>query len=168
MRRVIVIGPPGSGKSTLARRLGKASGLPVFHLDKAYWRAGWVEAPAAEFAAEVEHLACLPDWIIDGNYTSTLPARLRRADTLIYLDVPSWRSTFRVVKRALAGLGTARSDMPAGCPERLDLGFLQFAWSWNRRSRARSLAFVEGFEGRALILRNLRTDVALRAILDAG
>ena len=43
MQRIVVMGPPGSGKSTLARRLGARHGLPVFHLDQAYWRPGWVE-----------------------------------------------------------------------------------------------------------------------------
>ncbi len=41
MKRVMVIGGPGSGKSTLARRLHAISGLPLFHLDQLYWRAGW-------------------------------------------------------------------------------------------------------------------------------
>lgn len=63
MQRVIVMGPPGSGKSTLARRIGARHSLPVFHLDQAYWRAGWVEAPPDEFSAEVERLAALPAWV---------------------------------------------------------------------------------------------------------
>lgn len=161
-------GPPGSGKSTLARRLGAARGLPVFHLDQAFWRAGWQEAPKAEFAATVESWAELPAWIIEGNYTATLGPRLRRADTLVYLDVPSWLSTLRVVRRSLAGWRRTRPDMADGCEERLDLGFFRFTWTWNAQSRARNLAVARDFGGRSVILRNPGRDAALRAVLAAG
>jgi adenylate kinase family enzyme len=40
MQRILVMGPPGCGKSTLARHIGERYGLPVFHLDQAYWQAG--------------------------------------------------------------------------------------------------------------------------------
>ncbi len=51
MKRVMVVGPSGVGKSTLARGLGKVLNLPVVHLDKLYWRPGWVEPPEEEFYA---------------------------------------------------------------------------------------------------------------------
>ena len=154
MRRVVVMGPPGSGKSTLARRIGARHGLPVFHLDQAYWRPGWVEAPAAEFQAEVARLAALPAWVIDGNYVDTIGPRFRTADMVIYLDVPSWLSVLRIVARTLVHYRKVRTDSAPGCPERLDIGFLRFAWSWNRIRRVRNLALVEGFTGRKLVFRS--------------
>ena len=154
MRRVVVMGPPGSGKSTLARRIGAQHGLPVFHLDQAYWQPGWVETPKAQFQAEVARLAALPAWVIDGNYVDTIAPRFRSADTVIYLDIPSWLSVLRVAGRTLAGYGRVRPDSAGGCPERLDLEFLRFAWSWNRIRRARNLLLVERFAGRRLVLRS--------------
>ncbi len=148
MQRMIVMGPPGSGKSTLARRLGAACGLPVFHLDRAYHRPGWVPAPEAEFRAEVERLAALPRWIIDGNYTGTLRPRLQRADTLIYLDMPTWLTTARVLRRMALGYGRVRPDAAEGCPERFDGAFLRFVLTWNRDRRARNLDLVSAFAGR--------------------
>jgi adenylate kinase family enzyme len=156
MRRVVVMGPPGSGKSTLARYLGARFGLPVFHLDQAWWRPGWIEAPPDEFRAEVERIAALPEWVIDGNFTATIEPRFRAADTVIYLDFPSWLAVVRVVRRTIAGLGRIRADMPAGCPERFEPGFLRFVWTWNRERRVRNLALVEGFEGRTIVLRGRR------------
>ena len=44
-----IIGPSGAGKSTLARQLGAITGLPVVHLDREFWRAGWVPTPDAEW-----------------------------------------------------------------------------------------------------------------------
>ena len=153
MQRIVVMGPPGSGKSTMAQTLGASLGLPVFHLDQAYWRPGWVEPSSESFRAEVERLADLPAWVIDGNYTDTIAPRLQAADTVIYLDAPSWLSVLRITRRALINYGGVREDAAPGCPERLDLEFLRFTWSWNHLRRVRSLALVDSFAGRKIILR---------------
>jgi adenylate kinase family enzyme len=112
------MGPPGSGKSTLARNIGARLGLPVFHLDQIYWRPGWIEAPAKVFGAEVERISGLPAWVIDGNYTDTIAPRLRAADTIIYLDVPSWLFMPRLAWRILINYGAfeqmPRRDAPSG------------------------------------------------------
>ncbi|GJE17123.1 hypothetical protein AIGOOFII_1835 [Methylobacterium marchantiae] len=110
MRRVIVMGPPGSGKSTLARRLGAARGLPVFHLDQVYFRPGWEPVPDLEFRAEVERLAALSRWVIDGNDTGVIGPRFEAADTLVYLDLPGWPTMSRVIRRLMVSYGRARPD----------------------------------------------------------
>lgn len=153
MRRVLILGPPGSGKSTLAGKLGARHGLPVFHLDQAYWRPGWVAAEPEAFRTEVARIAALPAWVIDGNYTDTIAPRLTAADTLIYLDVPPWLSLARILRRIAASYGRQRPDMAEGCPEQFDLAFLRFALTWNRKRRARSLALAEEFSGRSIVLR---------------
>jgi adenylate kinase family enzyme len=158
MRRIMVMGPPGAGKSTLSRQLGAQFGLPVFHLDQVWWRPGWIEAPPDEFRADVERIAALPEWVIDGNFTITIECRLRAADTLIYLDCPTWLSLLRVIRRTIRGYGRIRPDMAAGCPEQTDLKFLRFVWSYNRNRRARNLALVESFAGQKIIL-TARDDV---------
>ncbi len=152
MRRILVMGPPGSGKSTLARRLGNRLGLPVFHLDQAFHRPGWVAAPAQTFRAEVTRIAALPAWVIDGNYTDTSAPRLEAADTLIYLDMPTWLTMARIAKRIVTSYGRVRPDAAAGCPERFNLAFLRFALEWNRIRRTRHLALVDAFERRNIVL----------------
>jgi adenylate kinase family enzyme len=165
MRRIIVMGPPGSGKSTLARQLGARRGLPVFHLDQAYWQSGWIRTPTDQFRAEVERIAALPAWVIDGNYTDTIAPRFRAADTLIYLDTPSWLTMLRIAGRTAIYYGRVRADAAEGCPERLDLGFLCFAWNWNRNRKATNLALVESFSGRKIVLRGRR---AMRLWMQTG
>ncbi len=152
MRRILILGPPGSGKSTLARKLGARLGLPVFHLDQAYWCPGWVAAEPGAFRAEVARIAALPAWVIDGNYTGTIAPRLAAADTLIYLDVPAWLSLARILRRVAASYGRRRPDMAEGCREQFDLAFLGYALTWNSKRRARSLALAEGFSGRSIVL----------------
>lgn len=156
MRRIMVLGPPGSGKSTLSRQLGTRLGLPVFHLDQAYWQSGWIETPRMLFQAEVERIAALPEWVIDGNYLPSFAPRLRVADTVVFLDTPTWRIMARILRRTLLGYGRVRDDMAPGCPEHLELRFLRYAWNWNRRFRGRYLDIVEFFPGRGVVLRGTR------------
>jgi hypothetical protein len=47
VRRVAIIGCGGAGKSTLAQALGACLGIEVVHLDRLYWRPGWVPTPRA-------------------------------------------------------------------------------------------------------------------------
>ena len=70
MRRVMVVGQPGSGKSTLARALGAATGLPVVHLDRLHWMAGWTERPRAERDRLMAEAEAGERWIIEGNYSA--------------------------------------------------------------------------------------------------
>ena len=93
-RRILVIGPSGAGKSTLARRLGAITGLPVIHLDRVYWNAGWVPTPDEEFRSRLAALLREPEWIIDGAYVTTQEERLS------YSGRPAIPSTCCVVSAA--------------------------------------------------------------------
>jgi len=139
MKRIAIIGSSGSGKSTLARQLGANLHLPVIHLDKHYWHPGWIGTPEAEWLEKVEEMVQEERWIIDGNYRSTLPLRLRAADTVIFLDMPRWVCTIRAVKRRIQYATRPRPDMARGCRERLlDPNLLSFLhWVWNYPNRAR-------------------------------
>ena len=48
-RRVVVTGLAGSGKSTFAVALAAETGLPVIHLDLAFWKPGWVAPSETEW-----------------------------------------------------------------------------------------------------------------------
>ena len=128
MQRVLVIGSPGAGKSTFARQLEARSGLPLIHLDREYWRPGWVETPRDEWRVRVEQLVAGPRWIIDGNYGGSLATRLSRADMVVLLDLPWWTCVARLVRRSLRNRGRRRPDMAEGCVERLDAEYLRFLW----------------------------------------
>jgi adenylate kinase family enzyme len=137
MKKVVIIGSGGSGKSTLAVRLGQALDLPVYHLDRLFWRPGWQETPRDEWRAMQEALCAEPAWIIDGNYSGTLDVRLAACDTVIWLDLPTWVCLAGTLKRVLSHRGRTRPDMGEGCPERFDWAFLQWVWSFRRQARPR-------------------------------
>lgn len=100
MKRIAIIGSPGAGKSTLAWQLGEILGLPVFHLDRLFWKPGWIPSPKSLWIAMQSTLVTRDSWIIDGNYGSTLHIRVEAADTIIFLDFPRYICLGQAVKRA--------------------------------------------------------------------
>jgi adenylate kinase family enzyme len=140
MKRVLVIGSGGAGKSTFARRLGQRLGLPVIHLDRIYWRPGWVETPKDEWKRTVEELCAGDAWVMDGNYSGTLEIRLAACDTVILLDLPRTLCLWRVFKRALIYRGTSRPDVAEGCHENLNMEFFLWVWNYPKRSRPKVLS----------------------------
>ena len=145
MRRVMVIGCPGAGKTTLAHRLARQLGLPVVCLDLHFWRPGWQIPDTGIWREQVTALAALPEWVMDGNYSSTYDVRMARADSLVWLDYPRHVCVRRVLLRTLRDYGRTRPDLPEGCPERLDLAFLRYVWGFPRKHRPRIVAGIEQF-----------------------
>jgi adenylate kinase family enzyme len=154
---VLVIGSGGAGKSTLARRISEAAALPLVHLDRLFWRPGWVATPREEWERQVAELVAGARWVLDGNYGGTMALRLAAADTVVFLDVPRITCLRRAVVRALRSRRVPRPDMAPGCPERLDLEFLRWIWGYPRTRRPRVLELLAGFEragGTAVVLRS--------------
>jgi adenylate kinase family enzyme len=139
MRRVAVIGSAGAGKSTLSRELGALLGLPVIHLDRLFWRPGWVETPREEWVRVQAEAVRGERWVIDGNYGGTLERRLGAADTIIFLDFPRLVCVWRVLRRRLQYARRQRPDMTPGCRETLDWAFLRWVWRFPADDRPRIL-----------------------------
>lgn len=138
MKKIIVIGCSGSGKSTLSRQLGEITQLPVVHLDKLWWKPGWETVSCDEFDVLHRNALAEPFWIIDGNFSRTLPERIENCDTVIYLDFNRLACIMGVLKRVFSSLGKVRPDMGDGCPERFDLRFLVWVWNFNKKNRSKT------------------------------
>ena len=144
-RRWLVLGASGGGKSTFAVELGRILDLPVVHLDRHYWRPGWVEPPSEEWDRQLLALTQDDEWVMDGNYSRTLSHRLPRANVAVLLDFSTLVCLWGVVQRSIIHRGRGRPDMAPGCPERLpDRAFLRWVLSYKRRSRPRVLGLLEG------------------------
>jgi len=137
LKRILVIGCSGSGKTTLARWLARRLNLPLVVLDNHYWGPGWSQPPEEEWRKTVRTLAERDAWVMDGTYHATLSDRLPSADAVIWLDFSRWRCLARLFWRTVTRLGVVRSEMPEGCPERVDLGYLRYVWHFNDRTRPR-------------------------------
>lgn len=164
MQRILVIGSGGSGKSTLSKRLGEILALPVIHLDSLYWKPGWVEPDKSEWADEVRRIIARETWILDGNYSGTLPERLEACDTVVFLDLPRLICLWRVFLRLLTHHGKPRPDMPAGCPERFDIGFLLWVWNYPARTRRKLLSSLAACRSTKNVI-HLRTRKDVEAFL---
>ncbi len=148
--RILIIGICGSGKSTLARALREKTGLPLVHLDALFWLPGWVERDKAEFDALLLAELEKPRWIIDGNYSRTLPLRLKYCDAVIWLDYNRFTALMGVARRVLTQRGRTRADMGAGCPERFDWAFMKYVWGFNKKNRGKMEQMLAGLNGVAV------------------
>lgn len=167
MRRIAVLGSPGAGKSRFATRLGATTGLPVVHLDRLNWRAGWQEAPAAEYRAAHDAAVAGERWIIDGDYSRHFGDRLKRADGIVLFVMPTRLTLLRIAKRVLLMRGQARPDMSEGCPERWDWEFMHWVWRWrpDRLPAVREAIRVQGADAQLIEVRSKRDAEAALARL---
>ena len=127
------------------------------HLDQLFWTPGWVSVSKDEFDRLHEAALAEEKWIMDGNFDRTIPVRLQRCDTVIYLYFNRFACLMGVLKRVLTTYGKVRPDMGEGCPERIDLDFLKWVWNFNKNKRERIYGLLKEAEGvQVIILKNRR------------
>lgn len=147
MQKVLVIGCSGAGKSTFARRLRDITGLPLYYLDRLWHKADRTHITREEFDRVMAEWLARPAWIIDGDYSRTLPQRLEACDTVFFLDFP--------LEVCLAGVenrrGAQRPDMP-WVEEELDAEFLQYILDFGQAQLPAIRAMLEPYRGRRQIL----------------
>jgi adenylate kinase family enzyme len=145
-KRVAVIGCPGGGKSTFSRALRDRVGLPLYHLDAIYWRDDRTHLSREEFYPLMREIIARDEWIMDGNYNSTLEWRISACDLLIFLDYPAEVCLEGVRARR----GQKRSDMP-WMEEEDDQEFLEFIRAFETESRPRILELIGKYPDKAVV-----------------
>jgi len=101
LERINVVGTSGSGKTTFARELARRLDLPYYEIDALSWKAGWQECSDEELFSKVEQATSGRRWVLDGNYTRTVPIKWKRVQTVIWLDLPFLQTVLRVTARTL-------------------------------------------------------------------
>ena len=94
----------------------------VIYLDKYYWKPGWDDTTSDVWDLELNE----ESWVMDGNYINSLTKRIEYATHIVYLDIPWYKSVFRIILRMFKYRNTTRPDMNAECQERLNFEFIQF------------------------------------------
>lgn len=157
-KRIMVIGSPGSGKSTFSRKLAEIVHIPLIHLDKEYWKSGWVETTRDEWIIKQESLMLGDKWIIDGNYGGTMKMRIEKADTIICFKLSRLVCILSYFKRVLTNINKVRPDMPEGCPEKFDFEFMKYIWRFPKASGLRNLERIRKNDDKNIIIFNKRSE----------
>ena len=89
MKKVMVIGCPGSGKSTFSRALHDKTNIPLYYLDMLFWNADKTTVEKSVFLERLTAVIEKDEWIVDGNFSSTMEMRMAKCDTVIFLDYPT-------------------------------------------------------------------------------
>lgn len=152
MKKVIVIGCPGSGKSTFSRALHKATNLPLFHLDMLYWNEDRTTVEKTVFLKRLNSVLTKDEWIIDGNYASTMETRLKECDTVFFLDYPLEVCLKGIKER----MGKVRSDMPY-IETKEDGEFIEFIKSFNSENRPQIIDLLHKYSDKNVFVFTDRT-----------
>jgi adenylate kinase family enzyme len=99
--RLLIYGVTGSGKTALAGKVAAKTGLPWHSVDDLTWEPGWVGVPPEEQRRRIDAICAGDRWILDSAYSSWLDVPLGRADLIVALDYPRWRSLGRLVRRTV-------------------------------------------------------------------
>ena len=152
-KRILIVGCPGSGKSTFARRLAECTGLKLVHLDMLFWNADKTTVSQEIFIRRLADEMKGDQWIIDGNYASTLRMRLEACDLVYFLDYP--------LELCLEGIrarrGTKRTDMPWIESEE-DGDLISFVRSFSEEVRPHMLALFAEYPQKGCIIFRSRAD----------
>ena len=148
MKKIIIIGCPGSGKSTFARKLHEKIGIPLYHLDMLFWNADKTTVEKSVFLERLTEVMKTPEWILDGNFSSTAELRISASDTVFFLDYPVDICLDGVRKRR----GMARSDLPWIETEE-DEEFMDYIRNFNRLRRPAMAELLEKYKhGRSIFV----------------
>ncbi len=122
--RFNVVGSSGSGKSTVGRLIADALGLKYVEIDSIFWRENWTEAPENEFLVDLRNALSGDSWIVDGNYSRTVPVKWKNVEVVVWLDLPYALILYQVISRTLKRSLTGE-ELWAGNRENLTKAFLQ-------------------------------------------
>ena len=147
MQRIIVIGCPGSGKSTFARALQLRTGLPLYHLDRMYWNADKTVVEKPIFLERLAAALAQEEWIIDGNYASTMELRFASCDTVFFLDYP----TSVCLEGVRSRRGIERSDLPWIETEE-DAEFIAYINAFRADQRPQILSLLERYSEKRIVI----------------
>ena len=147
MQKIIIIGCPGSGKSTFARALHRKTGIPLYYLDLLYWNEDKTTVSKDVFLERLKQVLSEENWIIDGNYGSSMELRMAECDTVFFLDYDSDICLSGIKDR----MGKQRPDMP-WIETQEDPEFTEFIKSYNTDSRPKVIELLKKYNDKDIVI----------------
>lgn len=137
LQKLIVTGPNGAGKSYLAAKLAAIRpNVPIISFDNIKLTKNWEQRPKSQIESKLLQALRSDAWILEGG-PSLLPYAIPYADSLIWLDPPSWVRAWRLAIRPLRNFGRTRPELPSGNVD----------WPWEQyRFAIRSLRYQAKFQ----------------------
>ena len=122
-------------------------GIPLYHLDMMYWNADKTTVEKSVFLERLSSVLEKDEWIIDGNYGSTMELRMAACDTVIFLDYPLEVCLNGIKERR----GKPRSDMPWFETEE-DAEFIEFIKNYNEQQKPKVLELLEKYGDKNIVI----------------
>lgn len=125
--RICLIGPSNSGKSTLAASLTKKLGFKCYHLDQIAHipNSNWQRKSNQDLTQAHQQIINQDCWIIDGNYSITMPARFTRATSVIWIDANLTGAIWRYIWRSIKN-DPARPGRLKGATREFNIGLIKY------------------------------------------
>jgi len=101
MKRVLIMGCPGAGKAKLAVRLGRITGLDVYHIKDDRFSVRHTDNEKLAWKEAVSKITEKDSWIIEGTQSITYKMRINRADTVLFIREKPFNCLKNFIKRSL-------------------------------------------------------------------
>lgn len=145
-KRIMIIGCSGSGKSYFARELRDIINVPIYYLDRIYWRENWTHISDEELVEEIEKIVKKDEWIIDGDYFDSMELRMKNADVIYYLDMPIDLCIEQENKRR----GIKREDLPGYLEEKYDPEFIEWIKDYEIKRKPKTLKLLDKYKDKEI------------------
>ncbi len=153
MNKILILGSPGSGKSTFAKRLHQQTNIPLYHLDNLFWKEDRTTISNLEFDQKLDEILETKEWIIDGQYSRTLPKRIDACDTIFFLNVELQACLNNYYGR----IQQERSDIPWVETE-IDETFVQYIIDFHTTQKYQLIDQLNQLENKKLIIFKTRQE----------
>ena len=70
-------------------------------MDELFWGPNWSEPGDEAFFPKVEQALSGESWVLAGNYSRTRHIKWRRAQLVVWLDLPFYIVFYRIIRRSL-------------------------------------------------------------------
>jgi adenylate kinase family enzyme len=100
-KRINIVGSSASGKSTLSKKISSYMNATHIELDKLIWEPNWCLKSDEEFFKLLENEIIKESWVIDGNYTRSIPIKWRNVELVIWIDLSFTRTLYQSLKRSI-------------------------------------------------------------------